>query len=400
MAAPAPSYFTLKSQVPVGPGQALGFTTGKGYYARPAGSSPLATAAASDPYAALTGYEPLTNAQITSEANQEISPIIQAITSSYNNQAGQQVSNMQQWTDEVAQALGGINMAAPYQQAEGQQAAVDSALQQSLTGAGSSEAAGLANQLSALQGSSGAPALSQAAAALTSQGQSSGNTALANGSASLSDLIANAAAASNFGQKMPLIADLAGAQQIGAINQNNQQAIDNAVLQEESQLPDIIQNLTANDQTALSNAATAEQATQQQNYEKGLALFEQSGKLTPEAAMLMGLPASDVGATTVAKQNANTAAAKAKAEQEYQQTEAALKQEDIQAANSRAAASIKAAMARLVATGKHVNASASAHAGYLMDNDGNAILGPDGKPIPVKASTSSSSSSTVPPWGK
>lgn len=255
-----------------------------------AGGSSLAKAATADPanaLAGLLGYTPLTSAQIEKKAQSEISPIIAAATNQANQQAATQAQQITGLTQDYANELGQINFASPYQSAEGQQAAVDAALQQSLTGQGANLAGGLADRLKALQGTSGGAAVQQAANALSSQGQSSGNTALANGSANLSDLIANQAAESDFGQKLPAIAKLSGLQALGQSAATQQKAIADATLQAESQIPNIVQDLTANQQRALANAVAAEQKQQSledANHWKGVAAQQAEERVGISAA--------------------------------------------------------------------------------------------------------------------
>jgi hypothetical protein len=239
------------------------------------GSSPKSGAA--DPanaLAALAGYTPLTSAQIEQQAQSEISPIIAAVTGQAKQQAAQQASQIGGLTKDYANELSQMNFGSPYQSGEGQQAAVDAALQQSLTGQGTDLAGGLAERLKALQGSSGAPAVQQAADALSSQGRSIGNTQVASGSAALGNLIANQAAATDFGQKLPAVARLSGLQALGQSAAAQQKAVNDATLQAESQLPSIVQNLTANQQRAVANAVAAEQRQQSladSNHWKGIA---------------------------------------------------------------------------------------------------------------------------------
>lgn len=314
MAAPAPQYATFKNKVPLQQGQTLAFKPGKGYYAKGIAQAAAGAAAATDPYSQLTGYQPLTAAQIQQQAQGEIAPIIQAITGQANQTAQQEGSQIQALTQDYANELGQMNFASPYQQAEPQQAAIDAALQQSLTGTGTDLASGLSDRLAALQGTSGAPAVEQAAHALSSQGQSIGNTALANGSAALSNLIANAAAGANFGEKLPAIAKLSGIQALGQSAGQTQQAVNNATLQAETQLPSIIQNLTSNNQDALNNAVGAKQKQQALDFDnavKDATLGLNSKKIN--AAITQGsekLGIAEQNART-AQQNSNTSANRA-----------------------------------------------------------------------------------------
>lgn len=392
MAAPAPQYATFKNKVPLQQGQTLAFKPGKGYYAKGIAQAAAGAAAATDPYSQLTGYQPLTAAQIQQQAQGEISPILQAITGQANQTAQQEGSQIQALTQDYANELGQMNFASPYQQAEPQQAAIDAALQQSLTGQGSDLASGLSGRLAALQGTSGAPAVEQAAHALSSQGQSIGNTALANGSAALSNLIANAAAGANFGEKLPVIAKLSGIQALGQSAGQTQQAVNNATLQAETQLPSIIQNLTANNQDALNNAVGARQKQQAldfDNYVKSLTAGATVKKTN--AAITQGAQK-----VKIAEQNAQTAAERAANTAAYQQVEAQLKQEGISATNSRAAKALKAKMAQ----GARPDPSLSKEYGHIVDANGKAILDANGKQIPVKATTKAAAAGAVPPWGK
>jgi NADH dehydrogenase/NADH:ubiquinone oxidoreductase subunit G len=331
--APAPQYRTFKNQVPLGQGQTLGFTTGKGYYAR--GTLPQAAAGAgADPYSQLAGYQPLTAAQIQQQAQGEISPIIQAITGQATTQAQQAAGQIKGITDDYANELGQINFASPYQQAEPQQAAIDAALQQSLTGEGSSLAGGLSDRLSQLQGSSGAPALDQAAGQLASQGQSNGTTQLANGSAALSNLLANAAAGSDFGLKLPGIAKLSGIQALGQNDAAQTKAVNDATLQAESQLPSLIQDLTSNNQTELANAVNARQKQQALNFDNTIKneTLGLNAKKTNAAITQGGAKVS------IAQQNANTAAERASASAQAAMARAQIAQENATTAAQKAKA--------------------------------------------------------------
>jgi hypothetical protein len=322
MAGPGPQYYTFKREVPLdihndGQAPTLGFAPGKGYYAKTpggAGSPSIAQAAASDPYSQLTGYQALTPTQIQQQAQGEISPIIQAITGQATSQAQQAAGQIRGITDDYANELGQINMAAPYQQGEGQQAAVDAALQQSLTGEGASLAGGLSDRLAQLQGTSGAPALEQAAGQLASQGRSNGTTELANGSAALSNLIANAAAGGGFGLKLPGIAKLSGIQALGQNSAAQQKAVNDATLQTESQLPSIIQNLTSNNEAGLANAVGARQKQQALNFDneiKDATLGLNSKKVNAAISQGNAKVAQGNAKVAIAEQNANTAATRA-----------------------------------------------------------------------------------------
>lgn len=358
MAGPAPQYATYKNQVKLAPGQSLGFKPGRGYYQKGIAQAAAASGAPTDPYSQLTGYQPLTAAQIQQQAQGEISPILQAITGQANQTAQQEGSQIQALTQDYANELGQMNFASPYQQAEPQQAAIDAALQQSLTGQGSDLASGLSGRLAALQGTSGAPAVEQAAHALSSQGQSIGNTALANGSAALSNLIANAAAGANFGEKLPAIAKLSGIQALGQSAGQTQQAVNNATLQAETQLPSIIQNLTSNNQDALNNAVGARQKQQALDFDNAV------------KDATLGLNAKKVG---IEQQNANTSASRASASAQAAMARAQIAQENATtvAQRAKADAAYKAAeikMKKAQGASPKLTATAIRDAGKLAED--------------------------------
>lgn len=179
------------------------------------------------------------------QAQQMLNPVIAALTRAAMGRARRSEAAIQGFTDSYANQLGQIHSAAPYANAETGQASIDAALQQSLTGGGADLASQLAQRLGALQGSSGAGALAQESGQLASQGQSAGNTRLAAGSASLSALLANAANAGSYDQKLPGLAKLSGLQGIKQAEGAATSAIDQGTLSAESQLPSLIHGLQA-----------------------------------------------------------------------------------------------------------------------------------------------------------
>lgn len=191
------------------------------------------------------------------QAQSEIDPIIAAIRAAALGQAKASDAEIQGLTNSYAQGIAGINYGSPYSGAEAQQAAVDAALQQSATGQGSDLASGLSQRLQALQGSSGANAVNQEAAALTNQGAGIGSANVASGSAALNQLIADAAAAQSYGQKMPGVIRSAGLQGIEQAQGQAQQTINQATQQAESELPSIEQTLRADKLQAQQNKAEA-----------------------------------------------------------------------------------------------------------------------------------------------
>lgn len=192
------------------------------------------------------------------QAQQEIDPIIAAITAAARGQASAADKAIEGLTNSYAKGIAGINYGAPYSSGEAQQAAVDAALQQSATGQGSNLAAALSQRLQALQGSSGANAVNQEAATLANQGAGIGSADLATGSAALNQLIADAAAAKSYGQKMPGVVRSAGLQGVEQAQGQAEQAINQGTLQAESELPTIEQSIRADKLSA--KQAAAEQA--------------------------------------------------------------------------------------------------------------------------------------------
>lgn len=201
---------------------------------------------------------PLANAAgggIQAQAQAQIDPIIAAITNAANQRAAASEAAIKGLTDSYAHELGAVDLGSPYAGAESGQAAVDAALRQALAGGGADLASQLAARLSALEGSSGEGAVQQAGQALASQGASAGTTRLASGSAALSQLLANAANASAYSKKLPGLARLFGLQGVKQAEGNAQQEIAKGTLQEESQLPSIVNSLrSAKAEAAYRNA--------------------------------------------------------------------------------------------------------------------------------------------------
>jgi hypothetical protein len=196
-----------------------------------------------DPYAGIIAGlpSPLTPQQIQTQAAGEISPLVAAATKQIQGQTQAATNAIRGYSQDAASKLGAIDFAQPYQQAETGQAAVDNALRAALTGAGTQDAEQLAQRLAVIND----PSVAAAASAVGANGAANGNTQLAQGSASLGNLIANAAAAGNYGQKQPGIARLAGLQQITGTQQQGLNQIGSQTQALEQQLPSIIQALTS-----------------------------------------------------------------------------------------------------------------------------------------------------------
>lgn len=194
----------------------------------------------------------LTPAQIRQQAQAEIAPQISALSKALQSQVAGASRAITGYTGSLADALAGTDFSAPYTQAEGQQAAVDSALAQALSGAGTQGAADLQARLAALNEPN---AVNPAAAAVAATGQGNSNTVLGAGSSNLSALIADRAAASSYGQKLPGIARLAGAQDIANVQGNAQQTLGTQTQAIESELPNILSGLRSSSDTNATNRA-------------------------------------------------------------------------------------------------------------------------------------------------
>jgi hypothetical protein len=306
----------------------------------------IAPAAPADPYAGIINSlpQPMTNQQITTQAQGEISPLVAAVTKQITGQTQAATHAIGGYSADAAAKLAALDFAAPYQGAETGQAAVDSALRQSLAGAGSSDADALASRLAVIND----PSVAAAANTLSANGAANGNTQLAQGSAALSNLIANAAAAKDYGLKQPGIQQLAGLQNIAAAEQQGTANIGTQTQQLEQQLPSIIQSL-ASQNDSRSAALTAARENQ--------------------------IARNDALAATTAK---NTTA--------------------VQVAKARAAGQVK--VARISAQTKanaasRPNASLSRTVGYVVDSTGKWIPGQNGQPQLLPGYTTNASGQVV-----
>lgn len=210
-----------------------------------------------DPYDPIIAGlpKPRTNQQTQQEAQGEIAPMVAAIVSAITKQTKGATSAISGYSNDAAAKLGAIDYGQPYQQGEGAQAAVDAALQQSLTGAGASGAQSLEQRLAVIND----PSVAAAATNVAGTGAAAGTTELAHGGAALSDLIANAAAAKSYGQKLPGIQRAQGLQDIAGVEQTGQQQIAAGTQQAEGQLPSILSNLRGENDNRTSAIASARQ---------------------------------------------------------------------------------------------------------------------------------------------
>jgi len=156
---------------------------------------------------------PQNDAQIQTSAQGMLDPIIAAITANIGKQTTQASGQISANSQALAAALGKVDYGAPYAGAQQSQAAVDAALQQSLSGGGAALAGDLKTRLAGIND----PTVAAAGDAVQATGTAAGNTQLAQGSGALGALIANAAAAKSYGQKQPGIAQLSGLQDIAGV---------------------------------------------------------------------------------------------------------------------------------------------------------------------------------------
>lgn len=262
----APTYSTLKANVKLGQGQKLGFTTGKGYYARGAAPaqkpaddsfSPLSSAAITNQIAGYTAGlpRPLNDQQIRGRAQQTIDPLIAALTSRAQAQGKAAAGAIGGYANSEANALGAgaADQAGIYGNAEKSQAATDAALSSALRGGGSDLANSLASQLNAF--GAGDQAKQDFVNPQAGIGDGAANALLGTGSASLAQLIANGASAGSYAAKQPGLARMQGASDIRDATMANNKSLADNVSGVTSQLPSIVGQLRNENDTKAANLA-------------------------------------------------------------------------------------------------------------------------------------------------
>lgn len=191
----------------------------------------------------------ITPGQIQTTAQGELSPIVDAITKNIQGQASTASSQIGANSAALAKALAAVDYGAPYAGAKNEQAAVDAALQQSLNGGGASLAGDLRSRLASIND----PTVGAAADAVASHGTALGTTELARGTNAMSNLIAQAAAAKEYGAKQPGIVQQSGLQDIAGVNSKATQSIADEAAKIEQLLPGIVQSLRSESQGNQSN---------------------------------------------------------------------------------------------------------------------------------------------------
>lgn len=222
--------------------------------APPAAADPLAPTSTPDIFSTVNKVygQPQNDTQIQSTAAGMLDPVVAALTANINSRAKQSSSAIAANSAGLAGELGKIDFAAPYRGAESGQAAVDAALREGLAGDGGALANDLKTRLAAIND----PSVAAAGDSLAATGTASGNAELTRGSASLSDLLAEAAAAKSFGLKQPGIARLAGLQDIANTQKQATDNLSSQTAQIESQLPSVVQALRGERSNLVGNRAS------------------------------------------------------------------------------------------------------------------------------------------------
>lgn len=185
-----------------------------------------------------------------------LAPVIQQIRDAENARAAAGQSAITGYTNSTENALKGIDFGAPSAQAGAGQNAINTALLAQLQGQGS----GLQNELGGELAKAGlspdqTSALTGRVASDTAGAAGAG---LAKGDATLSSILQSGAAASDYGNKLPGIEALAGAQDTGKLQGGVSQDLNTQLSGVESKVPGMVQSAL----TALSSARTAQERNQ------------------------------------------------------------------------------------------------------------------------------------------
>lgn len=197
---------------------------------------------------------PLTNTQISTQAQGMLDPVVQRITSGIQAQ-GQNAANTiggytrQLSADLAASAPAGVNAA--YNPAEQATAAANAALADRVTGAGTDASNALASRLASIND----PTVAATTGTVAQNATGAGNAAYATGNASLEQMLTNHATATDYANKLPGIVDLGGVQQAGQAQGALNKQLGDSLTQVESQLPGIVQALRSSSDTNATNRA-------------------------------------------------------------------------------------------------------------------------------------------------
>lgn len=194
---------------------------------------------------------PQTDTQIQAGAQAQIDPIVAALTKQINDRAASSSRAITGNANSLAASLGQIDYGAPYASATHDQAAVNAALQQSLTSGGNALAQDLTSRLGVIDD----PTVGAAGGAVSAFGTGTGNTELASGSANIGQLLAEAAAAKTFGLKQPGLARMQGLQDVAGVNQQAVNDIGTGTTSVLQQLPQIVQAMRSSNQNLRGDRA-------------------------------------------------------------------------------------------------------------------------------------------------
>jgi hypothetical protein len=312
---------------PAGPAAALGAAPKGGKYQTDAKGRTDTTLNRNPRVPAVAGVA-APQLSIEQQAQNLLNPVEKSITDAINARVNSSQDAITGYAKDLAQMMGqyGPEAKAAYGNAETGQAAIDAALAQTLSGAGTSGQADLAGKLAAIDADPGTAARIMGTAGTDASGAL--GAAAGRGASSLSQLVGEKANAQDFGATQPGLAGLYGLQATKANQAKGVTDTASAVAQLEQQFPGIVQTLK-----------TDTNQNKQLRFEHGVALLNANGGVvTPEIKTLLG-GALPVGLTPKAK-------------------------------------------AAAAAAGPKVDSTLSKAYGVQTDQQGRAIVGKDGKPIP------------------
>lgn len=385
-------------------------------------TQPAAGASNTGAAGASSGHGTSSSGAVTDPALAAIQTLIKQAQQGALAQGRQGQSLINGYSTSAQNELKGIDFGQPYQQAAGEQNAINTALMAALQGQGGT----LQDQLGAQLAASGSGAGSPLSAALTgalgtsTAGASAAN--LAGGDAQLSSIIQSGQAARNYGNSLPGITALAGLQDTKALQGSVGANEAKTVAGLEAKVPGLLQSETAANTRAAEFASTAqakavqdaignrlkEEALTQSERKEAAALIiannidPTTGLLTPtgkaQLRQLTGVASTGVAGTAgagIEKANQSNATRIGIANQAT-----GLKQSEFAVTSAQAAAKITLGQEKLELGAKpKLNASVSRALGYAADQYGNPVgkhpmllpgFGFDAKGNIVKASTSSS----------
>lgn len=325
--------------------------------APPAAAKPPPTQqpATATPAAARPGVSSTPDAATASTAIQAIiRPLIAEIQRAEAARAAQGQSAIGGYTANAAKQTGAIDFGAPYAGAEAGQNAVNTALMQTLTGAGTGLQTDLASTL-AKAGIDPTGAVSGKVGADTAGAAGAG---LAKGDATLSSMLASGAAAKTYGDALPGITRLGGLQDTAKLQGQVTTDTANQLGSIQSKVPGMVQSELTNLSTARAKADANKTAATKNQMAAILAngVDPKTGVLTPAAsaalARVSGLPPGTF--TGVSAKTAETIT-NDQTKAVIARTGNQIKQENADTARTRASNSSTNADARLRLAQRHEN---------------------------------------------